>query len=328
MPIKKSNKSKINLVSVGFVILALVGLYLLLPKFSNFHLTFNIIMHSSWPWLLLGILVTGLSYWAAALTQYIAGNYIGNYFHIIWLQLAGSFVNTFLPLNFGGLGITEEYYHKLKQDRPTAIVIVTIPIVFGFISTVILIAIVSPITFVQLFHSWQSSLRTRIITIIIGSLVLLVILAYPFYKKRLNKLISQAKLGLKSIKSIRQQLLLIGSSSLLTILSTIALYVSVRAVHANIALVAVLILYITASIISNFFPTPGGLGATEAFLIFGLKGAGLNTSHAVAATLLFRFITFWLPLLPGIVALRHINKKEVKISNVMKSNKDFAKPPA
>lgn len=311
MSANQSAKHKINPVSIVLLILALAGIYLVLPQLSNFNQTIRIIMDSSWPWLILGLLTTGLTFWASAITQFIAGDYVGNFRDIVWLQFAGSLVNHSLPFSVGGMGMIEEYYHKLKQSRTKSIVSVSIPVIFGVISTLILIAIISPITFVQLYNSFRSNSKTRLITLIVCSCLILAILAIPFYKKRLNNLIGQIKLGLKSINNIRQPLYLIGSSSVMTLLSALTLYASLRAVHASIAIVAVLILYVTSSFISNFFPTPNGLGATEAFLIFGLKGAGLGTAQAVAATLLYRLISVWLPIIPGGIALRYVNKKHI-----------------
>jgi Mg2+-importing ATPase len=45
---------------------------------------------------------------------------------------------------------------------------------------------------------------------------------------------------------------------------------------------------------------PAGLGAFEAASIFTLHAAGIEVPVALAATLLFRGFTFWLPMLPGL----------------------------
>jgi uncharacterized protein (TIRG00374 family) len=55
--------------------------------------------------------------------------------------------------------------------------------------------------------------------------------------------------------------------------------------------------------ISSAAPTPGGVGATEAALIAGYTAVGVTAATAFAAVLLFRLVTFWLPILPGWLAL-------------------------
>ena len=49
-------------------------------------------------------------------------------------------------------------------------------------------------------------------------------------------------------------------------------------------------------------PTPGGVGATEAALAAGYSAVGVPPEIAISAVLLFRLLTFWLPILPGWVA--------------------------
>ena len=45
---------------------------------------------------------------------------------------------------------------------------------------------------------------------------------------------------------------------------------------------------------------PGGLGTFEATSVFTLKMVGVPIPVALSATLLFRGMSFWLPLLPGL----------------------------
>ena len=45
--------------------------------------------------------------------------------------------------------------------------------------------------------------------------------------------------------------------------------------------------------------TPGGLGFVEAGLTGALTLAGVDASHAVLATLLYRLAEYWLPVIAG-----------------------------
>ena len=51
-------------------------------------------------------------------------------------------------------------------------------------------------------------------------------------------------------------------------------------------------------------PTPGGVGAVEAVLLAALTGVGVPSGSALAAVVLYRLATFWLPILPGFAAFR------------------------
>jgi Mg2+-importing ATPase len=50
---------------------------------------------------------------------------------------------------------------------------------------------------------------------------------------------------------------------------------------------------------------PGGLGTFEAASVLTLKVIGVTLPVALAATLLFRGLSFWLPMAPGIWIARH-----------------------
>lgn len=65
---------------------------------------------------------------------------------------------------------------------------------------------------------------------------------------------------------------------------------------------SVLLAFVAASVLSMIPITPGGLGFVEAGLTATLVAAGISTEKALAATLLFRLVSFWLPLPIGAAA--------------------------
>jgi hypothetical protein len=58
--------------------------------------------------------------------------------------------------------------------------------------------------------------------------------------------------------------------------------------------------------------TPGGLGFVEAGLVGTLKLAGVAASAALAATLLYRIVSFWLPLPAAGVAYALFHRREMR----------------
>jgi uncharacterized protein (TIRG00374 family) len=52
----------------------------------------------------------------------------------------------------------------------------------------------------------------------------------------------------------------------------------------------------------NLLPMPGGVGGVEGGMIAALAAFGVDAGQAVVAVLLFRAVTFWLPMIPGVVA--------------------------
>lgn len=58
--------------------------------------------------------------------------------------------------------------------------------------------------------------------------------------------------------------------------------------------------FMVASVVRSVGIMPGGLGAFEAVLVVTLHWVGVDLAVALSATLLFRGLTFWLPMVPGL----------------------------
>jgi len=61
--------------------------------------------------------------------------------------------------------------------------------------------------------------------------------------------------------------------------------------------------YLAATVAVALVPTPGGIGSVEAALVVALVAAGGPAAVATAVVLAYRIITVWLPLLPGALTL-------------------------
>jgi len=249
-----------------------------------------------------------LTFASAAITQYAAGNMTGSLYMLTLLQFAGSFVNHFLPFSLGAIGLTSQYYQSLGKRQAEAIAIAILPIIFGVLTTVSIVALISPVTISHLAHNYRLLTNHKWLVAIAALGLVTGILALPAFQKRVRSMAEGTIKGLKALQSLRQLGLLIAGSIAISLSATIALLVSVKAMHAQAAFVDVFVLYVTASLVSNIVPTPGGLGATEAVLAVGLASTGVPVPAAVAATLLYRFLTFWLPIPVGIISLRIINR--------------------
>jgi uncharacterized protein (TIRG00374 family) len=106
-------------------------------------------------------------------------------------------------------------------------------------------------------------------------------------------------------------------TALLTAVGTIgfdylALLCALRAVGAKPQPSLVLLAYTAAAVLALIPLTPGGLGFVEAGLVGTLKLAGVVASDALAATLLYRIVSFWLPLPAAGVAYALFRRREAR----------------
>jgi len=64
-----------------------------------------------------------------------------------------------------------------------------------------------------------------------------------------------------------------------------------------------LVINISVSLLASFIPVPGGIGVAEFGLSIGLTSAGMEPEAAIAAVLLYRIATYYLPPAWGFPAM-------------------------
>jgi uncharacterized protein (TIRG00374 family) len=263
--------------------------------------------HANWWWAAAALALSALTYVGAAVALDGALREQLPLAPNIGVQMATSFVGVAAP--GGGLALTARFLQKRGLDTPSAVAAIGVDSVAGFIVHLTLTGL-----FVALAGS--SGLRTfdlpslGTIGLIAAGVVLVaaVSVAIPWSRSLLmTRVLPATKRSLGNIGEIARQpnkmMELFGGSMTITMGYILALEVAVSAFGAGPAFTSVALVYLVGSAVSSVAPTPGGIGAVEATLIAGLTSAGMPSSTAVAAVILFRLATFWIPLLPGWGAL-------------------------
>jgi uncharacterized membrane protein YbhN (UPF0104 family) len=114
------------------------------------------------------------------------------------------------------------------------------------------------------------------------------------------------------LKGILAPRLLLETSALqlaIFALDALTLAVTLRAVGSPAALAVAFASFVIASVVATLAWIPGGLGTFEGTCVGMLHLLGVSVEAALAATLLLRGFTFWLPMLPGFALARRELKK-------------------
>jgi uncharacterized membrane protein YbhN (UPF0104 family) len=101
--------------------------------------------------------------------------------------------------------------------------------------------------------------------------------------------------------------LFLGSAGITTGYA-LALAATCQAFGIRLGITTIIAVYLAGSAIGSVAPVPGGLGAFEAALAAGLVAAGAQSAAAIAAVLTYRLITYWLPVLPGLVSYQLLRR--------------------
>jgi uncharacterized membrane protein YbhN (UPF0104 family) len=71
---------------------------------------------------------------------------------------------------------------------------------------------------------------------------------------------------------------------------------------------AVLVQAFFIGMLGNLLPMPGGVGGVEGGMIAAFVAFGVDGGLTVVAVLVYRAFTFWLPLVPGVIAYFQLRK--------------------
>lgn len=117
--------------------------------------------------------------------------------------------------------------------------------------------------------------------------------------RRLRAAARDLRDGFTVMRDWRRAAALWGGSLVGPVLHSVVLYAVARSIGVQLALVHVLVLYLAAAAVTGIVPAPGAVGALDVALIAALVAAGVPGTTAAGATIAYRMITVWLPLLPA-----------------------------
>ncbi|HET7172712.1 MAG TPA: flippase-like domain-containing protein [Nocardioidaceae bacterium] len=295
-----------------------LAVYLLLPQISSLSRVVGSFATADWRWLLLAAVLGQLTTLAAALTMIASSRKPVPWLKTTAVQVAATFTGRTTAAGVGFYGINLVYLERLGLRRANAVGVLLINrAVMGLVSAVLtvlgilVIGDAVPVGQVRVPNGWPLWLGVGL-----AGLAAVAIMASPFGRARL------LRPGLRAARDVGADLLptlrhparataLVGGSVAFLVLSALGLVATLLAFQSSFPLLAVMAVFIVGSTLGQLAPTPGGLGAVEGALVAGLTAIGIGPTEAVAAVLASRLLTFWLPVLPGIVAFRLLQHQGV-----------------
>ena len=95
-------------------------------------------------------------------------------------------------------------------------------------------------------------------------------------------------------------------------LDTATLLVVLHSIGASLPVSGVFVSFMISSLFRTIGIAPGGVGTFEASAVLTLRMAGATLPVAFAATMLFRGLSFWLPMMPGLYFARRTTKSRAE----------------
>ncbi|HEU4676660.1 MAG TPA: lysylphosphatidylglycerol synthase transmembrane domain-containing protein [Motilibacteraceae bacterium] len=232
-----------------------------------------------------------------------------------WVQLASSFASFVTPPTVGQTAVNVRYLQRRQVPAAVAVASVALRELTAFVSTVLLLVLCAAATGSTEGARLLPSRRTLLVVAALAVLVAAA-LAVPALRRwawrRVRPTAQQVLPRLLDVlqQPVRLALGLVGTL-VLTLGYVFCLVACLHAFGASAPVTAVAVAYLAGSAVGSAAPTPGGLGAVEAAVAAGLTAVGVDGGLAVSAVLLFRLLTFWLPVLPGWLAFRQLTERGV-----------------
>ena len=275
----------------------------------------SVLHKANWHWGIAALALSAITYVAAtwSLSGFVSERL--DFFRTLLAQVAGSFVTLVTPAAVGGAALNIRYLQRRKIPAAVAAASVGVAQVVAFVLHILLIVIFAAIAGSSAKEPIQPP---KWAYFVLAGLVVLagVVLAIPAGRRvlraRLSPTLGQVMPRLLEVAQHPRKLAEgIGGTLLLSLTYILCLAACVAAFHKSVPIASIGVVYLTGSAIGSILPTPGGIGGVEAALTAGLTAAGLPGAVAVSAVLLFRLLTFWLPVPFGWAALNYLERQQV-----------------
>ncbi len=291
-----------------------VFIYVIAPQFGSFKLAFSSIRIEHPLWLILLVIASLLTYVFTGAIYAALAQVPLKIRQAALVQLAASFMSKVLPGGVAGTSLNVKYLTRAGMDVADTSAVIATQSVIGFIMFVVPLAIflfVSGQSLSQLVH-----FKIHVVYVIIGIVMIAIAAIVVATVPKLRQLVSKKILDfVQSIRDVSTPGRELGLANLLSLAVTLAyvicLYAAFRAFGIHLGISSAIFVYATAVIARSAVPTPGGLGPLEAAMIATMVGLGTSKDEALAAVILYRLATFWLPIPFSFLAYKYINTKKI-----------------
>ncbi|MBD0745174.1 flippase-like domain-containing protein [Streptomyces sp. CBMA152] len=314
-PVEPVRLERIKVKTLLTFVAGAIAAYYLLVQIT--HIQFGeLVANAQWGWVAAAVLFSALSYPAAAASLLGFVPEKVPFRRAVIAQVAGSFVKLVAPAAVGGVALNTRFLQRAGVRPGLAVASVGASQLFGLASHISLLLVFGYVTGTEKTPDLSPS-RTVIAGLLTAAVLILVVTAIPFLRKfvvtRVRSLFAGVVPRMLDVLQ-RPQKLLTGIGGILLITGTfvMCLDASIRAFGSGsntLSYASVAVVFLTANALGSAAPTPGGVGAVELALSTALTFAGLPAETAASAVLLYRLLTFWLPVLPGWLCFNYLTRR-------------------
>jgi uncharacterized protein (TIRG00374 family) len=310
-----SGISRITKKRVVLLLGMLLLLYIVVPRIGSFSDSFLVVRQARPGLVLVAIALLIVTYAIAASIYWSLALKPLRYRQTLLVQMSSAFTNRLLPGGLGSLTLYVQYLRRSRHSLSQAIAVAGTNNLLGIVGHLLILAVVLLVT----TDAYPAKLQlpfhlpgATTVWLILGAIVVVIAANLLVFSKLRQNAYRLTKEVFDSVLRYRKQpgklLGALALSCLLTVTYVAVFSFCARAVGVQIGIEHVFLVFTIGMIVGTATPTPGGLIGAEAGLTGGLIAYGVPADMALATALLYRFLTYWLPLLPGFITFVRIRK--------------------
>jgi glycosyltransferase 2 family protein len=302
-----------------FAVGSLIGIWLIIGILSDAGESLDAIKGASWGWVALTfvfaqlpVVAEGWALTGAAVGQIPFGRCVALETSNIFTALVGGDVAVF--------ALRVRFFQRQGYDAEAAVSAGAIATTASWTVKTLLFLIALPFA-AGSFHAptgsggEQAAVWIVLAVILVAGIAAALIALVPRLRRLVSRRVRPHLLNIwANVKTIATEphkiFYVLAGSTLAQLLVILALGASLHAVGEHASIATLITVNTLAAILGGAVPVPGGLGVVEAGLIAGLTSAGIPQDQAVAAVLIQRFFTSYLPPVWGWATLTWMRRRE------------------
>jgi uncharacterized membrane protein YbhN (UPF0104 family) len=274
----------------------------------------------SWPWVVVVAAAIGLSYLFAALALQAAVGAPLPLARTVLVQLAAAAANRITPAGLGGAAVNARYLTRRGLTAGRAAAAVGVCGLAHIVVAAIGIAVFGPGIAVRAAGWFFGGLSSVDMLWVLAALLVAVLARMVNVRtSRSASVLSKSWLGRTAADARTAAGDLVGHPGRLATLlvctaavkasNLLALYAALWAFDGDVASWRVAVVYLVGATAAEIVPTPAGLGTVDAALIAGLVTTGVSGGATLAAVIVYRLVSFWAPIVPGLMASAMLRRR-------------------
>lgn len=312
-PTAHAEPAKLTRFSARTVVMAVVGLVALWTLLARLNLEqISTAVADANVWWILGALVFSLATYLGAGVALVAFSPVRlNVWKSTEVHLASSVVALVAPAGMGGAAVNLRFLNRQGVPTPIGVATVALVQVFQFVITVVLLIILAAATGQSTGLTLPSGWLVLAAVVLVGliGIALLVPCARSFLWAKIEPTYRQVWPRLLWILSNPIRLSAgIGGTLLLSMSYIMAFGASLWAFGYTLPFSVLAITYLASNTVGSVVPSPGGIGPVEIALTAGLVAAGIPSGVALSAAIVYRLVTFWVPIPVGWFSLQRLQR--------------------